>query len=84
VYSSTAESKCLLVAARLLIGWCSNEVGHLGSPMKSRTRNSSSSGSVSSDMLFGIRIAQVRRNPHRRLRLADDVSYGPFGFASFR
>ena len=60
MYSSTAESKCLLTAARLLIGWCSKEVGARGSLMKSRTRNSSSSGSVSSDMLFG-GIAQLNR-----------------------
>jgi hypothetical protein len=56
VYSSTPESKCLLVAARLLIGWCSKEVALYGLLIKSRTRNSSSSGSVSSDMLFGVRI----------------------------
>lgn len=64
MYSSTAESKCLLVAARLLIGCCLDEIAPSGLLMKSRTRNSSSSGSVSSDMLFGVRIVQVRRNPH--------------------
>lgn len=55
MYSSTAESKCLLVAARLFSGWKEYELESYGFEIKSRTRNSISSGSVSNiDMMFDV------------------------------
>lgn len=55
MYSSTAESKCLLAAARLFSGWRQDELESCGSEIKSRTRNSISSGSVSKvDMIFDV------------------------------
>lgn len=48
MYSSAAESKYLLAAARLLSGWILREAGLQGFNTKSKIWKSISSGSVSS------------------------------------